>query len=74
MSRKDYLAVWFHFDGKFVKDKRTLEYVGGEDAMSMIPRERCGRRSQGQRNLKRSPGAAELAELGQPLGVENANN
>ena len=42
MSRKDYLRVRFHFDGKFVKDGRILEYVGGEDAMSMVPRERCG--------------------------------
>lgn len=41
MSRKDYLSVRFHFDGKFLNDGRTLQYVGGEDAMSMILRERC---------------------------------
>jgi hypothetical protein len=33
-----------------------------------------GRRSQGQRNQKRSQGAAELAKLELPLGVENVNN
>lgn len=42
MSRKDYLDVQFHFDGQFVNNGRTLEYVGGEDAMSMILREKCG--------------------------------
>jgi alpha-galactosidase len=42
MSRKDYLDVPFHFDGKFVNDGRTLEYVGGQDAMSMILHEKCG--------------------------------
>jgi hypothetical protein len=41
MPQKDYLVVRFHFDGKFVNDGSTLEYVGGEDAMCMIPRERC---------------------------------
>ena len=33
-----------------------------------------GRRSRGQENRKRSQGAAELAELGLPLGVGDANN
>jgi alpha-galactosidase len=42
MSPKEYLAVQFHFDGKFVNDGRTLEYVGGKDAMSMILRKKCG--------------------------------
>ena len=42
MSRKDFLAVRFHFDGKFVNEGRTLQYVGGEDAISMIPLEGCG--------------------------------
>jgi hypothetical protein len=42
MSQKDYLAVRFHFEGKIVNDGKTFEYVGGEDAMSMILRGSCG--------------------------------
>jgi hypothetical protein len=33
-----------------------------------------GRRSPGQKNRKRRQGAAELAELELPLGVENVNS
>jgi hypothetical protein len=42
MSRKEYLSVRFHFDGKFVNGEQTLEYVGGEDAMSLILHGSCG--------------------------------
>jgi hypothetical protein len=42
MSRKDYLSVRFHCEGKFVNNGKTLEYVGGEDAMSMILHGSCG--------------------------------
>ena len=38
MDPADRIAVRFHFNGEFINDGKTIQYVGGKEAMSFLDR------------------------------------
>ena len=38
MDPADHIAVRFHFNGEFINDGKTIQYVGGKEAMSFLDR------------------------------------
>ncbi|KAM0882538.1 hypothetical protein ACQ4PT_032237 [Festuca glaucescens] len=40
MDPTDYLSIRFHFDGEFIQEGKAVYYVGGQEEMSYVERDR----------------------------------